>query len=71
MEEAYVERLLQPQPRQTYRVLLRDVRIFCNTLDKHLSLLQQSGIGAQMQRQEEGEDLLITIRVKNARKQAG
>lgn len=68
--ETYVERLLQPKPRQTYRVLLRDVRIFCNTLDKHLNLLQQSGIGAQMQRQEEGEDLLITIRVKNARKQA-
>lgn len=69
--ERYVENLLQPKHRQKYRVLLRDVRIFCNTLEKHLSTLQESGIGAKMEQVEEGTDLLITIRVKNARKQAG
>jgi ParB family chromosome partitioning protein len=63
--------LLQPKHQQKYRVLLRDVRIFCNTLEKHLSTLQESGIGAKMEQVEEGTDLLITIRVKNARKQAG
>ena len=69
--ERYVEALLQPVQKQKCRILLRDVRLFCNTVDKGVALLRQSGIHTQLQQSREGEDLLITIRVKGAEKHAG
>ena len=69
--EQYVEQLLHPKSRQRCRILLRDVRLFCNTLDKGVALLRQSGIATQLQQTREGEDLLITIRVKGAQQSAG
>lgn len=69
--EQYIDALLHPKHRQRCRILLRDVRLFCNTLDKGVALLRQSGIATQMQQTREGEDLLITIRVKGAEQQAG
>ena len=69
--EQYIEQLLCPKPRQRCRILLRDVRLFCNTLDKGVALLRQSGIATQLQQTREGEDLLITIRVKGAQQSAG
>lgn len=69
--EQYIEDLLYPRPRQRCRILLRDVRLFCNTVDKGVALLRQSGINTQIQQVREGEDLLITIRVQGAEKHAG
>ena len=69
--EQYIEQLLHPKPKQHCRILLRDVRLFCNTVDKGVALLRQNGIAAQMQQSREGEDLLITIRVKSADQRAG
>ncbi len=69
--EQYIESLLRPKHKQHCRILLRDVRLFCNTVDKGVALLRQSGIAAQLQQTREGEDLLITIRVKGAEQQAG
>lgn len=66
--EAYIARLAQPladkplrRPIPIYRT--RDVRLFLNTIQKSLSIMNSAGIDAQCDRQETEEDILLTIRI--------
>ena len=64
--EAYIDTLvLSPAPRKRKKptILLRDVRLFLNTLDRGVSALKQSGLKAQWQQEDTGEELLLTIRI--------
>lgn len=51
-------------------LLIRDVRFFLNSLDHSLAVMRSAGVAAQCQRKEEGEDLLLTIRIPKAKGQA-
>lgn len=71
--EQYVEEVLRSQvQRKKARppLLIRDVRFFLNSLDHSLAVMRSAGVAAQCHRQEEGEDLLITIRIPRARSQS-
>ena len=64
--EAYIERLLaqkkeKTKPRRAY--VLKDVRLFFNSLNRSLGLMRQSGIAAQMEKREEGSETVVTIRI--------
>ena len=61
--EKYVERLLQDKPRPRRQVILKDVRLFCNTLERHVQTLRQSGLAAECFRRQDGDDLLFTVRI--------
>ena len=61
--EAYVEELLADRPRPQRRLVLRDVRIFLNNLDRAAALMKRSGVGAAMERRQEGAELVITVRI--------
>ncbi|MDO4515760.1 MAG: ParB/RepB/Spo0J family partition protein [Bacillota bacterium] len=69
--EQYVEELLQADVRAKKAprrpLFIRDVRFFLNTLDHSLTVMRSAGVNAQCRREEEGDDLLLTIRIPKAK----
>ena len=65
--EQYVERRLQrlqaTPPRRRKTFILKDVRLFLNSLDRGLRLVRQAGVDAQTERQETEDAILLTIRM--------
>ena len=61
--EDYVARLLLPSApaKPKPRLLLRDVRIFLNSLDRNLRLVQSAGISARCRREDTPEEIRLTI----------
>ena len=65
--EAYVEKLLQsaqvtpPRGRSTY--IIKDVRLFLNSVDRGLHLMRQAGGDAGWNRQDTDREILLTIRI--------
>ncbi len=64
--EAYIDSLLTapPPPRRGIRkLLLRDVRLFLNSLDHHLQTMREAGIRADCGREETEDEIVLTIRL--------
>jgi len=60
--EAYVTSLLSPKrPKPTF--LMKDVRLFLNSLAKNLKLIQSAGVPAACQRQDLDDEILLTIHI--------
>ena len=65
--EAYMEKLLQsaqvtpPRGRSTY--IIKDVRLFLNSVDRGLHLMRQAGVDAGWNRQDTDLEILLTIRI--------
>lgn len=76
--EAYIEVLLSAQedepPEEAHRqkrsFILKDVRIFLNSLSRSLDLMKQGGIDAGVQRQETEDSLILTISIPKSKKAA-
>lgn len=73
--EAYIEALLnrpaepeQPESKGQKRTfVLKDVRVFLNTLSRSIDLMKQGGIDAGMRREETDDSLILTISIPKAR----
>ena len=71
--EEYIESLLR-EPEDTSRsegrrtLILKDVRIFLNSLNHSLELMKQGGIAAGVKRQETEDSLILTISIPKSRK---
>ena len=71
--DAYIEELLnapeEPEdktaPRRTF--VLKDVRVFLNSLSRSLELMKQGGIAAGMKREETEDSLILTISIPKNR----
>lgn len=63
--EKYIAGLLStPKPKvRTPTYLIKDVRLFLNTITRGLSLMQGAGINAQCGRQDTEDAILLTIRI--------
>ena len=65
--EQYIERRLtelQSTPssrRRTY--IIKDVRLFLNSVDRGLRIMQEAGVCASCRREDTEEDILLTIRI--------
>ena len=66
--EAYIDALLaedrppEPaRPKNPPKLQVKDLRLFLNSLDRHLETLRQAGIDAGLRREETGEALVLTI----------
>lgn len=69
--EEYIEALLsapekpapqtKSEPRRTF--VLKDVRVFLNTLSRSIELMKQGGIDAGMRREETEDELILTISI--------
>jgi len=73
--DAYIDALLtEPAvsvPEEKHQVkrsfILKDVRVFLNTLNRSIDLMKQGGIAAGMQRQETEDSLILTISIPKTR----
>jgi ParB family chromosome partitioning protein len=73
--DAYVEALLAappetppaPPPARKRTFILKDVRLFLNTLTRNVELMKQGGIDAGIRREETEEALIVTISIPKAR----
>jgi len=65
--EEYVENLLRklaltpPQRRPTY--VIKDVRLFLNSLRRQMGIMQRAGVNADCRREDTEEEILLTIRI--------
>ena len=68
--ERYVDELLvsppeppaeKPRPKKTF--VMKDLRVFLNTLSHSVELMKQGGIGAQLHREEREDATVITISI--------
>ena len=69
--EEYIEGLLSPPAtaptvRKKPVVLIKDVRLFLNTVTRGLNLMQSAGVNAQCDREDTDEAVLLTIRIPKA-----
>ena len=69
--EQYIDKRLaqlQTTPPSGRRVfLLKDVRLFLNSLDRGLRLVREAGIGAESRREDTEDAILLTIRIPKSR----
>ena len=70
--EAYIDQLLtqprhSPKPR---KLLLKDLRLFLNSVDRHLETLKQAGIAAGIRREETEQEIVLTIHLPKQQKTA-
>ena len=71
--DAYIDALLQapeapeepevPKAEGRRTFVLKDVRVFLNTLSRSIDLMKQGGIDAGVQRQETEDSLILTISI--------
>lgn len=65
--EALVERLLLPpaqektKPKRTF--LIKDVRLFLNTLDRGINMMRSAGVNARFDREDREEEILVTVHI--------
>lgn len=65
--EEYIEerlrRLATTEPRRRPTFLIRDVRLFLNSLERSLRLIRDAGVGADCRREDRDGEILLTIRI--------
>lgn len=62
--EEYIERLLHPKVKGRAPVyLIKDVRLFLNTLKRSLSLMNAAGVDARCGREDTEHEILLTIHI--------
>ena len=63
--EALVESMLRaPPPKKRRPVLIvKDVRLFLNTISHSLDVMRSAGVDAQCQRQDDQDAITLTIRI--------
>ena len=69
--EQYIEQRLSAlqstPPRKRPTFILKDVRLFLNSLDRGLRLVRSAGVDAVYDRQETEHDILLTIKIPKRR----
>ena len=71
--EEYVDRLCappaedrhsaDPPPRRRSLFLMKDVRLFLNTMDRSIALMRSGGVNAEASREETDDALVVTVRI--------
>ena len=71
--DAYIDRLLnraetEKNEKAKRTFILKDVRVFLNSIDRGLELMKQGGIDAGVERHETEESLVLTISIPKSKK---
>ena len=66
--ETYIDRFLarnesERKPRAPRKIILKDIRLFYNSIDKAVSLIKQAGIPVESERVDGEEQIELTIRI--------
>ena len=68
--EAYIEDLLtesqtvEPERRRTF--ILKDVRLFLNSLNRGITMMREAGVAANLQREETEREIVVTVHIPRA-----
>ena len=63
--EKYVEQLLgRRRPRARSAGVIKDIRLFYNSLDRAMALVREAGIGIAAERREDEEAIEVVIRIQ-------
>ena len=68
--EQYIQRRLdaiQSAPKQKRTFILKDVRLFLNSVDRGLRLIREAGVDAVTKRDDTEDAILLTIRIPKQR----
>ncbi len=68
--EAYINSLLEEKNKRPFggrKLLLKDVRLFLNTVNHSLEIMKNAGIQADLDREETEEEIVLTIRLPKRR----
>ena len=68
--EQYIEQILSIPPEKpagTMRRLIKDVRLFLNTVDKAVGLMKESGVETSYEKEQREDGILVKILIPNAR----
>jgi ParB family chromosome partitioning protein len=70
--EALVEKTLKEAGKQNKKkprlVIVNDVRIYLNSIKEVMETVKSSGIPASMEQEMDGDDVVVTLRIKNVKK---
>ena len=70
--EQYIDRRLAKlqttPPKGRWSYIIKDVRLFLNTLDRGVRLMRSAGVDAQTERQDTEDAILLTIRIPKGKK---
>ena len=65
--EAYIESVLQraavTPPRRRPTFIVKDVRLFLNTIRRSMGIMQRAGVDAACEREDTDEEIRLTIRI--------
>ena len=65
--EAYIDKLLAPaKPAKSKKkplIYIKDIRLFLNTLNRSLGMMNQAGVGASCGKEETEEEIVLTITI--------
>ena len=69
--EQYIQRRLEaiqtaPAAKRTF--ILKDVRLFLNSIDRGVHMMKEAGVHARTEREETEEEILLTIRIPKVRR---
>ena len=66
--DSYIDALLaqqaRPAPRTRTRLVLKDVRVFLNTLQRSVSLMRQGGVNVGLEQEQTDHEMVFTIRIQ-------
>ena len=62
--DALLQRLDKPPAQPRTRLVLKDVRIFLNTLQKSVDIMRQGGMDVGLRREQNDKEMVVTIRIK-------
>ena len=64
--EAYIDALLDPKPAKPKRkplIHIKDIRLFLNTINRSLGIMNRAGVGASCGKEETDEEIVLTITI--------
>ena len=71
--EAYIESVLQraavTPPRRRPTFIVKDVRLFLNSVDRGVRLMQTAGVGAKVSRRDTEDAICLTVTIPRAKPQ--
>ena len=69
--ESYIEHLLEQAepvpPAKSPTYIIKDVRLFLNSIDRGLQMMRQGGVAADVGRRDTDSEILLTIRIPKQR----
>ena len=71
--EGYIDRLVAQnqttQPRRRSAYIIKDVRLFLNSVDRGVRLMQTAGVGAKVSRRDTEDAICLTVTIPRAKPQ--